>query len=274
MNVNVTPGALPFVNKFALLYTSCDKYSDVWKPYFKLFFRFWPDCPFKIYLLSNNLVFKNDRIQSICVGNDISWSDCMFKALEGIKEEYILLLLDDFFLSDNIDTKEILSLFEWIRTAKPNYVRLNPTVKPDKPFNSLVGIVSKDTIYRTSTIVSLWKKETLTQLLIRGESAWDFEIFGTERSDRYDAFYSTWKDYIPVFNGIIKGKWERGAIKKLASLGIEIDYQGRQVMSHLESIWYNVKCQRSMLLNLLPSQHRKKIKHILSGGKYNYNIKR
>ena len=39
-------------NKFAILIVSCDKYSDLWDPFFKLFFKFWPDCPFNIYLLS------------------------------------------------------------------------------------------------------------------------------------------------------------------------------------------------------------------------------
>ncbi len=42
-------------SELAILVCSCDKYADVWEPFFKLFFKFWPDCPYPIYLLSNYL---------------------------------------------------------------------------------------------------------------------------------------------------------------------------------------------------------------------------
>jgi len=39
--------------KIAVLVVSCDKYADLWPPFFQLFLRFWPECPFSVYLISN-----------------------------------------------------------------------------------------------------------------------------------------------------------------------------------------------------------------------------
>jgi len=37
--------------------------------------------------------------------------------------------------------------------------------------------------------MSLWKKDMLCALLRAGETAWDFEIHGSHRSDAYDGFF-------------------------------------------------------------------------------------
>jgi hypothetical protein len=35
-------------DRIAIPVVSCDKYSDLWQPFFALFDRFWPDCPLDI----------------------------------------------------------------------------------------------------------------------------------------------------------------------------------------------------------------------------------
>jgi uncharacterized NAD-dependent epimerase/dehydratase family protein len=148
--------------------------------------------------------------------------------------------------------------------AKVNYVRLNPSQRPDRPYNDLVGIVSPGTIYRTSTVVSVWKKQMLQTLLRSRESAWDFEIKGSVRSDEYDDFYSTWKNCIPAVNGVIKGKWRGAAIRKLNSLGVEIDAAERAIMTQTEELIFFCKQQRSRLLNVLPPQRRRSVRALVA----------
>lgn len=72
---------LDIKNKFAILIVSCDKYSDLWNPFFKSFFRFWPDCPFDIYLLSNYKSIDMPQVNSLLIDEDISWSDNLYKCL-------------------------------------------------------------------------------------------------------------------------------------------------------------------------------------------------
>jgi hypothetical protein len=210
---------------------------------------------------------------TLLTGDDISWSDSLYKGVSQLEQHYVLLFLDDLFLYDFVKTAKVLEVLNWILESGANYVRLNPSQRPDKAFNELVGIVSKGTIYRTSTVLSVWKKEVLLDLLKPGESAWGFEIYGSVRSDSYDAFYSTWENYFTVINGVIKGKWQRRAVEKLQQLGIEIDLAKRPVMKLTETAALFFKEQRSKLLNLFPSKYRRKVKNFILRGKYNYELK-
>jgi len=250
-------------------------YSDLWGPFFNLLFRFWPDCPFKVYLAT----YKPDinippRVKIILLkDNYISWSDLLIKTLNYINEPYVFLFFQDLFLYDFVDTDIILEIFEWILKVDANYVRLNPSPKPDKYYNELIGVVSKGAIYRASAF-SVWNKDVLLDLLRPDESAWDFEIYASVRSDKYDGFYSIRKRYFYYINGVVKGKWQRGAVRKLNSLGIEVNLEKRKMMSLTETVGYYLKTQRSNLFKIIvPSRLRRKVKDFILRGKYDYKLK-
>jgi len=252
-------------DRFALLVVSCDKYADLWPPFFRLFFHFWPDCPFTIYLLSNNERLSLPGVNSILVGNDVSWSDNLLKAGALLPHDYLLLFIDDLFLIDYVQTEKVEEVCHWLLDAKANYVRLNPSVPPDGPGNDLVGSVSKGTLYRASTVLSVWKREVLLSLLKPGENAWQFEGRGSLRSDRYDAFYSTRESLFPVLNGVIKGKWDRTALRRLSALGVSLDLRQRGCMTVIESSLLFLQRLRFRVLHLLPAAQRRKIKHLFQG---------
>jgi len=65
-----------------------------------------------------------------------------------------------------------------VSKVRPNYLRLNPRPKPDKPYNDQIGLVSPGTLYRTATVMTIWKKSVLVDLLNPEETAWDFELYG------------------------------------------------------------------------------------------------
>ena len=257
-------------DRLAILVVSCDKYSDLWKPFFSLFWRFWPDCPFDVYLLSNNINPAIPQVKSLLVGDDISWSDSLQKGVSLLKEDYILLFLDDLFLRESVNTKEVLEVFSWAVESDINYVRMNPMRnKPDESLNDSIGILSKGVIYRTSTVVSVWKKNVLLDLLKDGESAWDFEFYGSIRSDKYDRFYASWKDCFPITNAVIKGKWCKEAVRRLKSLGIEIDLTSRKIMTFSEIIIQYLRILRSWVLGVFPAKYRRRVKSFILR-EYNY----
>jgi hypothetical protein len=259
--------------KFSIIIPSCDKYSDLWEPFFELFWRFFPDCPFNVYLISNEKSFNYPKLTNIFIGKDVSWSDNLKRGLFQIKEDYVFLFIDDLFLVDYVKTDMVIKTFRWMLENSANCIKMNSRQHPDKPYNDLVGIVSRGTIYRT-TVMSVWKKNILLELLKDGESAWDFEIYGTVRSDKYDGFYSTWEDCFPVINGVIKGKWQRGAVRRLNLLGIKVDLNRRQMMTKKETIVLFFKELRSKIFKTIPAKYRRKVKDFILGGKYNYEIKK
>jgi len=247
----------------AVVLVSCDKYQDLWQPFFSLFQKFWSSCPFKLYLISNEKSFDYPGLTNILVGKDISWSDNLINALKQIKENFVFLWLDDLFLIDYVDTEKVVLLFQWAINSEVNYVCLNALPKPDKSYNDLVGIISPGSLYRVSTVLSLWKKGILLELLKPGETAWQFEIKGQERSDKYDHFYVTWQPVIKVVNGVIKGKWLGSAVRKLNSLGVVLDLSVRPRMNLIEELIFFFKKQRSALLQLLvPSNFRRQVRSV------------
>ena len=62
-------------SNLAVLVISCDAYSDLWSPFFKLYFRYWSDNKFDTFLLSNFKKYSDSRVGSIIVGEDKSWSN-------------------------------------------------------------------------------------------------------------------------------------------------------------------------------------------------------
>ena len=257
-------------DKVAALVVSCDKYVDLWPAYFSLFRRFWPDCPFPVYLLANHLALDFPQVKNIRIGEDRSWSDNLLEGLSRLKEEYIFLFIDDLFFCDYVPNDQILEVVSWAYEARANHVRLNPSPKPDQYFNELVGLASKGTIYRASTVMSLWKKEVLRDLLRPGENPWHFEIFGTVRSDAYDGFYSVHQPYFPFINGVIKGKWQRSAVKRLSRLGANIDTNRRVIMNSSETFLFALKRLRTHMLQLCPASMRRFIKETILMGRFNY----
>ena len=105
------------------------------------------------------------------------------------------------------------------------------------------------------------------------ESAWDFEIYGTVRSDQYDSFYSTRHECFYFINSVIKGKWRKNISKKLNLLNVKLDLGKRPVMNNKEEFILFLKLQRARLLSLVPAKYRRKVKDFILRGKYNYRIK-
>lgn len=251
----------------AVLVVSCDRYRDLWNPFFALFWRFWPDCPFRVYLLSNTIGFSHPRVTSLLVGPDDSWSDNLIRGLPRVEEKYIFLFIDDLLLFEAVDTAAVLEVLEGFVGSNGNYLRMNPHPRPDGMLNHIVGVVSKGTIYRTATVSSVWKKSILLALLTSGETAWDFEVYGTVRSDAYSGFYSTHERLIPALNAVIKGKWERRALARIRLLGLGLHLGTRKVMSWSESFHYHCCLLRSRVFNLVPPLLRRNVKNLFLGKK-------
>ena len=153
--------------KIDILVISCDSYSDVWPYFFNYFFEHWDECPLDIYLLSNKKSYNDRRIKMINVMKDISWSDNLLNGLKSIDSEYVMLFVDDLFITSKISNNYFFKIKNWIDKYKPEYLKLNISNKPEK-FDDLMGKIPKKSSYKTSTMPSIWRKETLEKLLRKG----------------------------------------------------------------------------------------------------------
>ena len=106
----------------AVLVVSCDHYADLWLPFFHLFKRFWPDCPYSVYLLTNEKDFQFPDVSVIRTGIDVSWSDNLKMGLQQIREKYILMIIDDLFLLKPVDTAMVIKICNTFVLLDGNYL--------------------------------------------------------------------------------------------------------------------------------------------------------
>jgi hypothetical protein len=220
---------------------SHDGYADLWPIFFELLFRFWPDLPYPLHLVSNHRTFSDSRVTPVRVGDDRSWSDTLARALGDIPSRYVLLLLEDYFLTGPVDTARIARLHAAMVKLGAVYLRLAPAPNPDGPYPGFpdIGFIATGAPYRSSLQIAFWERSTLLGLLRQDETAWDFELNGSRRSDQItDPFLSVYDPCtLPYRHAVRRGRWIPGAIRQFAMLGITIGAANRPVESEFYSRW-------------------------------------
>jgi hypothetical protein len=218
----------------ALIVSSCDAYSDAWGPFFELFFRYWPDCPFPIYLISNTEMFADPRVTTIGIEEDRAWASNLLEALDQIPCRRILYFQEDYFLQRPVSTDRILHLLEFADREGAGFIRLCGAPEPDQAHQNEfgLGLLSPGLKFRVSLQAALWQRETLLDLLVPGENGWQMEIDGSRRSDALAAKFFGCSMHRPIidyyfFTGILKGKWVPGALRLCRREGVQVDTSRR-----------------------------------------------
>ena len=90
----------------------------------------------------------------------------------------------------------------------------------------------------------------MIDLLEPTESAWDFEIIGSKRSDKYSDFYAVNTVVLPYLNGVVKGKWVRSVFKYLKHEGFSVTDSRIKQMTILESVIVEILKIRSWIFSM------------------------
>lgn len=237
----------------AIVVVSFDKYSDIWDVFALCINRYWKNRQYKTYLITNEKSPVYEGIDIISTGKEVSWSYRVRKALGSIKEEYIMLLLEDYLISEKVDNHRVEKTLKYIRTYDLDYLRIVPipVMKNAKKGKFAVPITS-NMVYGVNLQAAIWKRDYLLRVLTEENlSAWEVEArqkFG--ESTRIDGkCYATNDFVIHYLNGIIQGKWYIKTIESFASQGIEIPLGKRSVMTDKDMRRENI---RNFLLHHIP----------------------
>jgi hypothetical protein len=229
--------------KCSVVISSFSAYRDVWEPFFKLFFKYWPDCPYDIYLITDKYIYEDRRVKTIQIKEDLGWSKNTRYALQQIDTPYFIMFMEDFLMTSKVDTERILKLFEYVIKQNIDYLRLYPSPGPDKNFNKemKIGEISQNAKYRLSLMAAIWRKDTFLELLNDEETIWQMELIGSERSrDPKYRFLSVDKKYPAVeyfpSTAIKKGVWRYDAVAFCKKEGIVINRNLRRVETYGEYV--------------------------------------
>lgn len=196
-------------DKVSVLVSSCDKFKDVW-PIFDFFFqKNWENCHLDKYVLSNYEKNVPKGFKSISVGEDISWSNNLELALNEIDTPYVFILLDDVFINNKIYNDDLQEIFNDFLENDGNYLKFisqpKSRYKTKSPF---FNEIPKGSLYRSTAVFAIWKVDVLQKLLKSDENAWEFEEFGSIRSDEFSNFFVVNNDFFKDFiHGVVKGKF-------------------------------------------------------------------
>lgn len=248
------------MENIALLVLSCDKYSDLWENYFILFNKFWPDCPFPVYLQTNTQDFESERINNVIkVGEGHAWSEDLLNSLSGLHQyDYVLLMMEDMFLNRNVNNIRVFSVIKEFLNIDGNFITLINEPNYDKKHSENFGKISPGAMYRATATAALWKIDVLVDILRKNETAWDFEKKGSVRSDQYDGFYSVVDDCFSFFHGVIKGQWTIEAVKEFDRIGLSIDLTSRNIFSSKTVLYrfFYVNI-RKLVIKIVPFKYRR-----------------
>ncbi|MBR4859650.1 MAG: hypothetical protein IKU08_10765 [Clostridia bacterium] len=237
-----------------ILLTTSDKYSDAWKP----FIHFWNiNCQklnFPIVVNSETKVFETDNpdIRTYLGKPNLPWSKRMLNCLKTIKSKYVLLCLEDYFIRSSVNEEIFNAAFDTmesdenigvIQFAIDISARYDESVVVNKYFSPVPVLKTDRKTHngRIYCVISLYRTDYLKKLLVPTESPWEFEIFGTLRSQYFkEKVYRERVDHKRCFDyliqpkygyGIFRGKWLPKNADLFKEYNIDVDFSNIGILS-------------------------------------------
>jgi hypothetical protein len=211
---------------------SCDKYSDIWNPVVTNIKSNLPKCRYPLYLVTNEREFIYPGVINVKTGPDADWSTSLKIALSEIPERELLILLDDMPLHESPTLERIDEAFSLL--SLHNLGTLHPRPVPpirrwNKDHQTWFEYSHKDSY--TCNVFAIWKKEVLEQILVEGESPWEFEMLGSERLNTIARSGALKTNLLNYANLVIKGMWDPKVAKLEFDLRLGLDLSKRKIIS-------------------------------------------
>ena len=180
--------------------------------------------------------FDDDKLKNISYGIDQPFSTNLINILKKIEEENIILWFEDAFLAKKVNNSFVTNLVDKALSLDVRSFKIDMLISPlyygEK--TDLFGPIPRGVKYRSAIGMALYKRSTLDQLLIPGESAW--ELDKSTRADNLDLEFHSLNSKLrfnrpfTIINSVVKGKWIFNGPKFLKNEGLEdvIKNRGRQ----------------------------------------------
>lgn len=228
------------MERISVLINSCDKYEDAWKPFFYFFKKNW-DCPYQVYLNTETKKCNEDGVVTLNSKVNISWSERLKLSLKKIKSEFIIFFLEDFFLLDSVDQKEIDHAIQIMdgnkHIAVIDFEHCDRCKSYPSKYNGY-NVRDLSSMYFLNCQTAIWRRKDLIKFLSPYENPWQFEIYGSERAKLYNKYFlisgaNCVLPFLYKFNlvsgyGLYRGKWLKSNVQlfKNNDLTVEFDSLG------------------------------------------------
>lgn len=232
---------------FAILVLSCDKYSDLWPPFFQCFRKNFPTGEWPIYVGSNSKICDEPGVVTILSVNDEDWSTSCKRILKQIPERKLFVILEDLFAASRVDERLLSAAIDFLFAADAKHIRYWPGIPLDGPSEHPdIEYFARGAPYRAN-VCGFWDREYLMGLLLEGESPWNFEILASYRTSYVDGFYGLRKPLCEYRNLVEKGCWIPDSVEWARKNDVTLDFAkrpmlvgGRHVISRLQMAYFRI----------------------------------
>ena len=204
-----------------VLIYSCDNYSDIWDPFFTLFFRYW-NCPYQVYITAET---KKCNVENVITLNTVGakWTDRIREAVECIPTKYIVGMCEDMFFRKPV-RQEIIDYCLWEMEkdntiANFNFEKSNTPTEECDYDNFSRKVCDYD--YQKSCQPTLWRKDILLKLLNESQDPWEWETSEVPKEYKYYIWTGSEDELVFEYGyhnkwfGIQKGRWVLDDVKPL-----------------------------------------------------------
>lgn len=235
----------------SILIVGFDGYKDVWDIDIYLLNKYWSNRP-RTYLATSLLKPDYDNVEIIAAGKDSEWSKKAYVALKEIKTKYVLLLLEDFFVSAPVENNKVIECLELMKEEKIKFYQVlvqlfKSTWEKGAPFhgNKRIHIIPQDKKYPLNLQAAIWDREFLIETIGEGNyNAWQFEIKQNSNSNINEGkieYLIDDRNILNIEHTIVQSKYLRGPLKRILKKEPQIDIAGRGVLSVKENFKYQLK---------------------------------
>ena len=238
----------------AVVVLSSDGYSDFWSIFFNFFEKHSGLTALPLYLLSEEKSHDYNHLQMINLPHLVgeSWSTRISDGLNAIDHEYVVLFTEDLLCT------RPFSLGDWERLAQftlahdATCIRLAPMPPPSFRSKDVFSVLDSHALHRVSLQPSLWKRSSLLNLMVKGETPWEFEVNGSRRSRSDSAFFCANEPLLGYLEVIGRGLVTRKGAKLIFDAGLG-SHLTRPLYSPIEEIRRNLSHMKTSAFYRLPS---------------------
>jgi hypothetical protein len=226
--------ATDVAQRVAVLICCSDNRMDILERVLPSVYKFWPDCPYPIYVGLNKQHDIGPRITPL-VAQPSEWRRECLDQVAQIPQTHLIVLLDDFLFLRPVDQGGLASLLTLVRESNLQYLRLAPIRKSLlAEFFSLgktgpdLGVrpIREGRPFYSGLQPSIWNKAHFMSLLELEGSIWDFEHHRISGAIHH---VITGRSPISYSHLVDKGRWLPYARALLSRAGLSADLGTRPV---------------------------------------------
>jgi hypothetical protein len=224
------------MDDLTLFVSSSDSYQDCWEPFFRLLAKHWPGCSLPIVLNTEERSFSLPDLPIHCTmtGRQKSFGETFQRGLDHVRTGYVLLIMIDYFLMSAVDTDSLLASWQAFLRHRLDglYLVQMTTIRETAPLAPGISLVTAPGQDRFSFQAGIWKKNSLRKYVLRHETPWLAEQFGSMRyrysRDRLAYVDRSREPFHYLHTGVLhKGGWVREAVPALEALGVKLNWSER-----------------------------------------------